>query len=99
MLTPTPRPPTAYADAHWLRRGRELLRPPKLWTVAGFPGYTVDEFGTVFREAYITAGGRRRPKRALVSKCVAGTYHYRMRQDGREVAVSQRKLRTLLVRA
>lgn len=100
MLTPAPRPPSAYADAAWLRRGRELLRPGKLWTVAGFPGYTVNEAGEVWREAYTDRGGRRRDRHLVQGRWFAGGLQYRLfKASGFATGISQRKLRGRLVRA
>ncbi|MGY3091065.1 hypothetical protein ACVWYF_004129 [Hymenobacter sp. UYAg731] len=81
------------------KRGQFLPARARSWTVAGFPGFTVDEAGTVWREAYTDRRGHRRGRHEVVRKCVATTYHFRLFREGVPVAISQKKLRKLLTLA
>jgi hypothetical protein len=87
--------PDRHCPEAW-KRGQFLPAPARTWLIAGFPGFSVDEAGTVYREAYTDRKGSRRPRRALRSRSLAGTSHYKLFRDGFPVSISQKKLRKLL---
>jgi hypothetical protein len=89
-----------YAARQWLKEANgRLPLPATTWQVDGFPGYTVDVEGCLFREAYTDAAGHRRRRKEVRTIVVKGSSQFRLFRNGFPVWVSRRKMRALLRKA
>lgn len=87
-------PPRAHPRAY--AQGLYLPAPARRWTIDGFPGFTIDENGRLWRGAYTDAAGHRRAAKEMRTRTLLNTSHFRLCAGGRVVWISQRKMRALL---